>query len=107
MSATDKTAARKFLWVFLTVALCMATCASAMPQVSSLLPGTSKPAPAAPLASAPVDPLGLGRETPLGTIRGFIRMAQDENDRAAEYFQPPMKGHRVTADEEQELAKQL
>ena len=78
-----------------------------MPQVSSLLPGTSKPAPAAPVANAPVDPLGLGRETPLGTIRGFIRMAQDENDRAAEYFQPPMKGHRVTAEEEQELAKQL
>ena len=34
-------------------------------------------------------------------------MAQEENERAAEYFQPPAKGHRVSAEEEQELAKQL
>ncbi len=95
------------MWVFLTVALCMATGVFAMPQVSSLLPGATKPAATAPAANAPVDPLGLGRETPLGTIRGFIRMAQDENDRAAEYFQPPAKGRRVTAEEDQELVKQL
>jgi MscS family membrane protein len=107
VSVTHKSAASKFLWVFLTVALCLATDAFAMPQVSSLLPGTAKPAPATPAANAPVDPLGLGRETPRGAIVGFIKMAQDENERAAEYFQPPMKGHRVTAEEEQELAKQL
>jgi MscS family membrane protein len=76
--------------------------------VSSLLQGgASKPAATAPAANVPVDPLGLGRETPRGTIVGFIRMAQEENERAAEYFQPPAKGHRVTAEEEQELAKQL
>ena len=94
------------MWVFLTAALCAAS-AFAMPQVSSLLPGTTKPAATTPAANAPVDPLGLGRETPRGAIVGFIKMAQEENERAAEYFQPPMKGHRVTADEEQELARQL
>jgi MscS family membrane protein len=108
VSAVDKTAARKLLWVFLSLALCMATGATASGQMSSLLPGSTKPAAApAPAANAPVDPLGLGRETPRGTIVGFIRLAQDENERAAEYFQPPVKGHRVTADEEQELVKQL
>ena len=106
MSSIHKFAARKYLWAFLAVA-CIATGAFAMPQVSSLLPGTTKPAPTAPAANAPVDPLGLGRETPRGAIVGFIRMAQDQNERAAEYFQAPMKGHRVTAEEDQELVKQL
>jgi hypothetical protein len=54
-------------------------------QVSSLLP-TQKPAAASQVANA-VDP--LGRETPRGTLIGFIRAAQDESERAIEYFQPP------------------
>jgi MscS family membrane protein len=107
VSAAHKIAARKLRWVFLSVALCLATSAFALPQVSSLLPGTTKPAATAPAANAPVDPLGLGRETPRGTISGFLRLAQQGNDRAEEYFQPPTKGHRVSADEEQELVKQL
>ena len=90
----------------LALALCLATGVFAAPQVSSLLPG-AKPAATAPAANAPIDPLGLGRETPRGTIVGFIRMAQEENERDTEYFQPPAKGHRVSAEEEQELAKQL
>lgn len=108
MSAADKTAARKFLWVLLSIALCMATGAIASGQVSSLLPGTTKPAAAAPAANAPVDPSGLGRETPRGAISGFINMAaRDEDALAAEYFQPSAKGHNVTAEEDQELVKQL
>ncbi|HUE42232.1 MAG TPA: mechanosensitive ion channel domain-containing protein [Candidatus Sulfotelmatobacter sp.] len=108
MIAIDKFAARKFAWMLLALALCLVTGAFAAAQVSSLLPGVgSKPAAQAPAANATIDPLGLNRETPRGTIVGFIRMAQEENERAAEYFQPPMKGRRVTAEEEQELAKQL
>jgi len=108
--ATDKSAARKVLWVFLCGVLCVVTASGALarPQVSSLLPGTAKPAPAAPAADAPVDPLGLGRETPRGTISGFISIAaQDEDARAAQYFQPAAKGRRDNADEDQELVKQL
>ena len=106
MRANDKFAATNISSMVLVLALCLATGVSAAPQVSSLLPG-AKPAATAPAANAPIDPLGLGRETPRGTIVGFIRMAQEENERDTEYFQPPAKGHRVSAEEEQELAKQL
>jgi MscS family membrane protein len=108
VNAIYKTAGKKFLWVMLAIALFAGSGALAAAQVSSLLPGVgTKPAAAPAAANVPVDPLGLGRETPRGTIVNFIRMAQDENERAAEYFQPPMKGHRVTTEEEQELVKQL
>ncbi|MGA7560528.1 MAG: mechanosensitive ion channel family protein [Terriglobales bacterium] len=54
---------------------------SLVAQVTSLLkPGT--PAP----VSAPADP--LGRETPSGTVLGFLKAAQDGNERAAaDYLQ--------------------
>jgi MscS family membrane protein len=105
VSATKKSAARKLLWVFLAVPLCLATGATA--QVSSLLPGGNAKPTSAPAANVPVDPLGLGRETPRGTIAGFLRMAQQGNERAEEYFQQPAKGHRVSAEEEQDLAQKL
>jgi MscS family membrane protein len=107
VSVENKFEARKFSWMFLALTLCLATGAFAKPQVSSLLPGTPKPAPTTPAANGPVDPLGLGRETPRGAITGFLQMAQRGNERAEEYFQPPPKGHRVSADEEQELVKKL
>ena len=107
MKANGQIAPKKLSWILLALALCLATGAVEARQVSSLLPGSKPAATTAPTATAPVDPQGLGRETPRGTIVGFIRMAQEENERAAEYFQPPAKGHRVTAEEEQELAKQL
>jgi MscS family membrane protein len=71
-------------------------------QVSSLLP-TAKPASSQP--ASPPDP--LGRDTPRGTLLGFAHAAQDESERAIEYFQPAPKGHRSTPAEEQELAAQL
>ena len=71
-------------------------------QVSSLLP-TAKPASSQP--ASPTDP--LGRDTPRGTVVGFVRAAQDESERAIEYFQPAPKGRRDTPAEEQELATQL
>jgi MscS family membrane protein len=67
-------------------------------------PSVTKPA-AASQPGSPADP--LGRDTPRGTLVGFVRAAQDESERAIEYFQPPPKGHRETPAEEQELATQL
>lgn len=107
MTSLYQFAPKKLSWMLLALALWLASGAAVARQVSSLLPGAKPAVTTAPAANAPVDPLGLGRETPRGTIVGFIRMAQEENERAAEYFQPPPKGHRVTAEEEQELAKQL
>jgi MscS family membrane protein len=106
VSANDKTT-RKVVWIFLLVALCVAPSVVAKGQVSSLLPGTSKPASTTPVANATVDPLGLGRETPRGTIKGFMEMAQKRDGRAEQYFQPPAKGEHVSPEEEQELVDQL
>ena len=63
-------------------------------------PATTTPAPA---ATSP-DPLGLGRETPRGTVIGFIRAAQAENyDVAVQYFDV----RHATVEREQEVAQQL
>ena len=55
--------------------------------------------------ATPDDPLGLGRETPRGTVIGFVRAAQFENyDVAVQYFD--VRG-RIGVEPEQELAGQL
>jgi len=68
--------------------------------------GQHTPAAAtAPSAATPSDPLELGRETPRGTVIGFIRAAQSENyDIAVQYFEPR---RRAGVEPEQELAKEL
>jgi MscS family membrane protein len=68
--------------------------------------GQHSPAAAtAPSAATPSDPLELGRETPRGTVIGFIRAAQSENyDIAVQYFEPR---RRASVEPEQELAKEL
>jgi MscS family membrane protein len=75
-------------------------------QLSGLLPAQTVPQPGAASATTPPDP--LGRETPHGTIVGFIRAAQEEKySIAALYFQPA-SGHRhPSAEQQQELAEQL
>jgi MscS family membrane protein len=64
--------------------------------------------PAAPAQGAtvsPTDALGLGRETPRGTIIGFIRAAQAEDyDGATQYFE---LRRRSTSVQSKELAAQL
>jgi MscS family membrane protein len=56
-------------------------------------------------ASASSDPLELGRETPRGTVIGFIRAAQSESyDVAVQYFD--VRRHPST-EPERELAQQL
>jgi MscS family membrane protein len=68
------------------------------------IPGLSSAPPPSP--SAPADP--LGRDTPRGTVTGFLHAAQDENYVVAvQYFQAPAGRHRLRADEEQDLAAQL
>jgi MscS family membrane protein len=77
--------------------------AAAFPQIPGIPPAA--PGSGTPAQSA-VDP--LGRETPRGTVMGFLRAAQDENYPAAvQYFQPAPGRRRVRADEEQDLAAQL
>src|SRR6266852_2286305 len=64
-------------------------------------------APTAPATAAATasDPLELGRETPRGTVIGFIRAAQSENyGVAVQYFDVR---HRAAVEPEQELAQQL
>lgn len=88
--------------IFALLLVYLASAGFALGQASSLLP-SPKPAATSPPAG-PADP--LGRDTPGGTLRGFIRAAQDESETAVEYFQPG-KGHHGTPAEEQELAGQL
>ncbi len=61
--------------------------------------------PSTPSPAAPSDPLELGRETPRGTVIGFVRAAQAENyDVAVQYFEPR---RRTNVEPERELAQQL
>src|SRR5216684_2368660 len=69
-------------------------------QTTPLAPATAT----TPSVAAPADPLELGRETPRGTVIGFIRAAQAENyDVAVQYFE----ARRASVEREQELAQQL
>ena len=81
------------------------TAARPAPLRAQVLPrAPTPPAPAAPAANA-TDPLELGRETPRGTVVGFIEAAQFENYAdAVQYFD--VRG-RVGAESDQELARQL
>ena len=66
--------------------------------------GTQSAAAAAP-GTIPTDPQGLGRETPRGTVIGFVRAAQAGNyGLAIQYFEP---GRHSPPDQDQELAAQL
>src|SRR5260370_6146043 len=69
-------------------------------QATPLAPATAT----TPSVAAPADPLELGRETPRGTVIGFIRAAQAENyDVAVQY----VEARRASVEREQELAQQL
>jgi len=91
--------------LLLTVALLLAFSAAALPQI----PGISTPQPAPVVQPAPaVPPDPLGRETPRGTLLGFIKEAQEEHyARAVEYFQPPPSHRRHSEQDDEELAAQL
>src|SRR5712664_1661874 len=85
----------------LLLALSVACPALVRAQSGQHAPAASTSSPASP----PTDPLELGRETPRGTVIGFIRAAQSENyDIAVQYFETR---HRAGLEPEQELAQQL
>jgi len=74
-------------------------------QLSALLPGQTAPQTAT-MAAQPADL--LGRDTPHGTIVGFLRAAQEgKYSVATQYFQPAAGRHRPSAEQEQELAEEL
>lgn len=76
-----------------------------IPGLTSPTAGASSPSPALP--TVPVD--SLGRETPRGTVLGFVKAAQEEKyATATEYFEPlpPQRRGPVRVDDE-ELVPQL
>ncbi|HUI50423.1 MAG TPA: hypothetical protein VLX60_01505, partial [Terriglobales bacterium] len=93
------------LFVMLCVWLILA--GPAFGQLLGLTGSQPAPAAAAPATpSLPPDP--LGRETPRGTILGFLKAAQDEHySVATEYFQPPLNRRRHSQEDDEEIAAQL
>jgi len=92
--------------IFLPALLLMLPAAAAYPQIPGVPSGAAAASQPAKSETVPADP--LGRETPRGTVMGFLHAAQDENySLAAEYFQPQVGRHHPKPDEEQDLAQQL
>jgi len=88
------------VWLATALFLCSASRSSA--QVTPLSPKAPTPAQTAP----PVDP--LGRETPRGTVIGFVRTAQEGNWlQARQYLQSAAHRRATDANEEQELVDHL
>jgi MscS family membrane protein len=82
---------------------CLLVARLANAQVPSILsPAASAPAQASP----PPDP--LKRETPKGSLLGFIKAAGEERYNVAiQYFQPSTARHRPSTADEENLASQL
>src|SRR5438270_9766575 len=88
------------IWLAATLLLGgAATCSSA--QVAALAQKGSAPAQSA----AQPDP--LGRETPRGTVIGFVRAAQDGNLQVAREYLQPAHGRLTNSNEQQELVDHL
>src|SRR5262249_36300258 len=68
----------------------------------------AKPAQQANTTAAAQAPDLLGRDTPHGTVVGFLRAAQEEKySIAAQYFEAAPPRHHPTPEQEQELAEEL
>lgn len=97
--------------VVLPLLFALLFCVPAHSQIPGLSVSQTAPAPAAAVKQEPAvppDPLGLGRETPRGTLLGFIKAAQDERyNVAAQYFQAPINRRRRSEEDDEELAAQL
>ncbi len=84
-------------------------------HAAAQLPDLTAPAPPATSTTtntttfAPVlPPDPLGRETPRGSVLGFIKAAQDEKySVAVQYFEPPARRTHYSQEDEEELAEQL
>src|SRR6184192_3792784 len=99
------TVQKTFLVKWLLPAVLLPAFFLSTPPGSAQIPGlTFKPAakPASSPSSPATDP--LGRETPRGTVMGFLNAAQDQNySIAAQYFQPAPGHHRQSLTDEQDL----
>ena len=95
----------RYTIAFLLVALC----AVLVTPIHAQLPGltsSSSPSTAPPTSAVPPDP--LKRETPRGTILGFIKAAGEERYPVAiQYFQPVLNRRRFSREADEELAPQL
>jgi len=89
------------VWLFLG--------APAFGQLLGLTTPQANPAPAQAASTKPgIPPDPLGRETPRGTILGFLKAAQDERyNIATQYFQPQVSRRRRSQEDDEELASQL
>ena len=88
------------LWLATALFLCSPS------RLSAQVPALSPKAPASAQTAATADP--LGRETPRGTVIGFVRAAQEGNwQQARQYLQPVVHGRPLDANEEQELVDHL
>jgi MscS family membrane protein len=86
--------------------LALLLCTPAFGQIPGLTALQSPPAAAKQEPAVPPDP--LGRETPKGTLLGFIRAAQEERyNVAVQYFQPPLSRRRHPVEDDEEIAAQL
>jgi MscS family membrane protein len=93
-----------YFGLFFTALICGAPVSAQFASPVSSPSVSPQSTPSAPILTA--DP--LGRETPRGTILGFIHAAQDENyNDAIQYFQPAPSRRHPSQEEEQELANQL
>ncbi len=92
-------------WPLVSLIVLLFCCAAAGAQIPGL--AISQPTPVAkPEATVPPDP--LGRETPRGSLFGFIKAAQDEHyNVAVQYFQPPTGRRRRSQEDDEELVSQL
>ena len=89
-----------------SLVLLLFVCSPALAQIPGLTALQSPPAAAKQEPAVPPDP--LGRETPKGTLLGFIRAAQEERyNVAVQYFQPPLSRRRHPVEDDEEIAAQL
>jgi MscS family membrane protein len=94
--------------VILFLGVLLLPCAAAFSQIPGLTLAQSAPAAPAKAAEPGIPPDSLGRETPRGTLLGFIKAAQDERyNVATQYFQPTPGRRRHTEEDDEELAEQL
>ena len=94
----------RLLALFCAVLSPIAPAYSQIPGLTLPQTGTAPAAKAEP--SVPPDP--LGRETPRGTLLGFIKAAQEERYKiATQYFQPGINRRRHSEEDDEELAAQL
>ena len=96
-------------WLRLSLTLLLFSGAPVFSQIPGLSAVQPTPAPTPAAKAEPgVPPDPLGRETPRGTLLGFLKAAQDEHyNVAVQYFQPLTNRRRHSEEDDEEIAEQL